>query len=178
MTYEYTIRVLPEVAANEQRLKAYLVREKGLDERTLNATRILKRSIDARRIPAYGLPQRGRTPAGHRRGCRSRRPLCRPAPHRAGPAPRGGGARQGRARAQERPGPDRPHTGRGPRVELQLRRRRRGSLLRRQALHPQQEARQCGQDTQRLLPARRFFSVAAKFISRHAWTLCSSRETR
>ena len=47
MTYEYTIRVLPEVAANEQRLKAYLVREKGLDERTLNATRILKRSIDA-----------------------------------------------------------------------------------------------------------------------------------
>ena len=39
MTYEYTIRVLPEVAANEQRLKAYLVREKGLDERTLNATR-------------------------------------------------------------------------------------------------------------------------------------------
>ena len=47
MTYEYTIRVLPEVAANEQRLKAYLVREKGLDERTLNATRILKRIIDA-----------------------------------------------------------------------------------------------------------------------------------
>ena len=32
MTYEYTIRVLPEVAANEQQLKAYLVREKGLDE--------------------------------------------------------------------------------------------------------------------------------------------------
>ena len=53
MTYEYTIRVLPEVAANEQRLKAYLVREKGLDERTLNATRILKRSIDARQRTVF-----------------------------------------------------------------------------------------------------------------------------
>ena len=53
MTYEYTIRVLPEVAANEQQLKAYLVREKGLDERTLNATRILKRSIDARQRTVF-----------------------------------------------------------------------------------------------------------------------------
>ena len=48
MIQEYNIRVLPEVAANEQQLKAYLVHEKGLDEKTLNATRILKRSIDAR----------------------------------------------------------------------------------------------------------------------------------
>ena len=53
MTYEYTIRVLPEVAANEQQLKAYLVREKGFDERTLNATRILKRSIDARQRTVF-----------------------------------------------------------------------------------------------------------------------------
>ena len=41
MIHEYNIRVLPEVAANEQRLKTYLVHEKGLDERTLNAIRIL-----------------------------------------------------------------------------------------------------------------------------------------
>ena len=53
MTYEYNIRVLPEVAANEQQLKAYLVHEKGLDEKTLNATRILKRSIDARQRTVF-----------------------------------------------------------------------------------------------------------------------------
>ena len=53
MIYEYNIRVLPEVAANEQQLKAYLVHEKGLDEKTLNATRILKRSIDARQRTVF-----------------------------------------------------------------------------------------------------------------------------
>lgn len=53
MIQEYNIRVLPEVAANEQQLKAYLVHEKGLDEKTLNATRILKRSIDARQRTVF-----------------------------------------------------------------------------------------------------------------------------
>lgn len=48
MIQEYTLRVLPEVAANEQRLKEYLVQEKGLNLRDITATRILKRSIDAR----------------------------------------------------------------------------------------------------------------------------------
>ena len=48
MIQEYQLRVLPEVAANEQRLKEYLVQEKGLNVRDINATRILKRSIDAR----------------------------------------------------------------------------------------------------------------------------------
>ena len=48
MIEEYQLRVLPEVAANEQRLKEYLVQEKGLNVRDINATRILKRSIDAR----------------------------------------------------------------------------------------------------------------------------------
>ncbi len=48
MIQEYTLRVLPEVAANEQRLKDYLVQEKGLNLRDITATRILKRSIDAR----------------------------------------------------------------------------------------------------------------------------------
>lgn len=48
MTEEYQIRVLPEVAANEQRIAQYLAQEKGLDLRAIQATRILKRSIDAR----------------------------------------------------------------------------------------------------------------------------------
>lgn len=48
MIQEYQLRVLPEVAANKQRLKEYLVQEKGLKVRDITATRILKRSIDAR----------------------------------------------------------------------------------------------------------------------------------
>jgi len=48
MIQEYQLRVLPEVAANEQQLKEYLVQEKGLNARDITATRILKRSIDAR----------------------------------------------------------------------------------------------------------------------------------
>ena len=48
MIQEYQLRVLPETAANEQRLKEYLIREKGLNVRDITATRILKRSIDAR----------------------------------------------------------------------------------------------------------------------------------
>lgn len=39
---------MPETAANEQRLKEYLIQEKGLNIRDITATRILKRSIDAR----------------------------------------------------------------------------------------------------------------------------------
>ena len=41
MIQEYQLRVLPEVAANEQRLKEYLVHEKGLNAREITATRIL-----------------------------------------------------------------------------------------------------------------------------------------
>ena len=48
MTSEYQIRVLPQVAANEQQLKAWLADEYGFDVRTCNSVRILKRSIDAR----------------------------------------------------------------------------------------------------------------------------------
>ena len=42
------IRILPEQAANEEGIKRYLAKEKGLDVRTLNKVRVLKRSIDAR----------------------------------------------------------------------------------------------------------------------------------
>lgn len=48
MIQEYQLRVLPEIAANEQQLKEYLVQEKGLNARDITATQILKRSIDAR----------------------------------------------------------------------------------------------------------------------------------
>lgn len=48
MIQEYQLRILPETAANEQRLKEYLIQEKGLNIRDITATRILKRSIDAR----------------------------------------------------------------------------------------------------------------------------------
>ena len=48
MTNEYQIRVVPEVAAQEDRLKAWLADEYGFDVRTICGVRILKRSIDAR----------------------------------------------------------------------------------------------------------------------------------
>lgn len=48
MIQEYQLRLLPEIAASEQRLKEYLSAEKGINLQSINATRILKRSIDAR----------------------------------------------------------------------------------------------------------------------------------
>ena len=48
MTSEFLIRVLPEVAAQESKLKRWLADEQGIDERTIYGIRILKRSIDAR----------------------------------------------------------------------------------------------------------------------------------
>ena len=53
MTNEYQIRVVPEVAAQEDRLKAYLADEHGIDVRTIWGVRILKRSIDARQRQIY-----------------------------------------------------------------------------------------------------------------------------
>lgn len=48
MTNEYQIRVVPEVAAQEDRLKSWIADENGIDVRTICGVRILKRSIDAR----------------------------------------------------------------------------------------------------------------------------------
>lgn len=48
MIQEYQLRVLPELAVSEQQLKAYIAREKGINIKSINAIRILKRSIDAR----------------------------------------------------------------------------------------------------------------------------------
>ena len=53
MVKEYQLRILPEQAASEQSLKTYISREKGLDIRTINAVRVLKKSIDARQRTIY-----------------------------------------------------------------------------------------------------------------------------
>ena len=53
MTNEYQIRVVPEVAAQEDRLKSWLADEYGFDVRTILGVRILKRSIDARQRQIY-----------------------------------------------------------------------------------------------------------------------------
>ena len=53
MIQEYQIRILPEQAASEEGIKRYISQEKGLDVRTLNQVRVLKRSIDARQRTIY-----------------------------------------------------------------------------------------------------------------------------
>lgn len=53
MIEEYQIRILPEQAASEEGIKRYLSKVKGIDVRTLNQVRVLKRSIDARQRTIY-----------------------------------------------------------------------------------------------------------------------------
>ena len=53
MTNEYQIRVVPEVAAQEDRLKSWIADEQGIDVRTIYGVRSLKRSIDARQRQIY-----------------------------------------------------------------------------------------------------------------------------
>ena len=53
MINEYQIRVVPEVAAQEDRLKSWIADEQGIDVRTIYGVRILKRSIDARQRQIY-----------------------------------------------------------------------------------------------------------------------------
>ncbi len=48
MTYDYQLRLLPQVAANDAALRDYICEEKGFGPDSLKAVRILKRSIDAR----------------------------------------------------------------------------------------------------------------------------------
>ena len=48
MIQEHQIRILPEQAANEQSIKLFISKDKGIDARTIKAIRVLKRSIDAR----------------------------------------------------------------------------------------------------------------------------------
>lgn len=53
MTNEFQLRVLPEQGYNEEAIKHYLAKEKGLDIRTINAVRVLRKSIDARQRTIY-----------------------------------------------------------------------------------------------------------------------------
>ena len=53
MIQEYQIRILPEQAANEQNIKLFISKDKGIDARTIKAIRVLKRSIDARQRTIY-----------------------------------------------------------------------------------------------------------------------------
>ena len=53
MINEYQIRVKPEVAAQEDRLKDYLSDEYGINANEIFGVRILKRSIDARQRQIY-----------------------------------------------------------------------------------------------------------------------------
>lgn len=53
MIEEYQIRVLPEQAADEAGIRAFLLEEKGLDGKELTAVRVLRRSIDARQRTIY-----------------------------------------------------------------------------------------------------------------------------
>lgn len=53
MTNEYQLRVLPEVAAQQEQLKKYIADEYGLSVGQIHGVRILKRSIDARQRTIY-----------------------------------------------------------------------------------------------------------------------------
>ena len=53
MIQEFQLRVMPEVAANEQRLKEFINLEKGIAPSDINALRILKRNIDARQRTVF-----------------------------------------------------------------------------------------------------------------------------
>ena len=53
MIQEFQIRVTPQEAFTEENIKRYIATEKGLDVRTLNQVRVLRRSIDARQRQIY-----------------------------------------------------------------------------------------------------------------------------
>lgn len=53
MTQDIQIRILPQQAANEQSIKAFLAQEKGFSLRSIRGVRILKKSIDARQRTIY-----------------------------------------------------------------------------------------------------------------------------
>ena len=53
MISEYQVRVLPEVAAQQDRLVAFLADEYGLNKDDVTSVRVLKRSIDARQRTIY-----------------------------------------------------------------------------------------------------------------------------
>lgn len=53
MINEYQLRVLPQIAAGNDTIAREIAREKGIDQRTITAVRVLRRSIDARQRTIY-----------------------------------------------------------------------------------------------------------------------------
>lgn len=53
MIHEYQIRVLPSQAVSEQTIKDYIAHDRGIDIRTINGVRVLRRSIDARQRTVF-----------------------------------------------------------------------------------------------------------------------------
>ncbi|MDE5987525.1 MAG: FAD-dependent monooxygenase, partial [Prevotella sp.] len=53
MIKELQIRVSPQVASQQSLLRDFIGREQGIDARTINHVRVLKRSIDARQRNIY-----------------------------------------------------------------------------------------------------------------------------
>lgn len=53
MIQEYQLRLLPQQASSEQNIIDFIADDKGLDARTINHVRVLKRSIDARQRNIY-----------------------------------------------------------------------------------------------------------------------------
>lgn len=53
MIQQYQLRLLPQQAINEQAIKQYIAREKGLKDKDITAVRVLKQSIDARQRTIY-----------------------------------------------------------------------------------------------------------------------------
>lgn len=53
MIHEFQIRVLPSQAASEQMIKDYIAHDRGIDIRTINGVRVLRRSIDARQRTVF-----------------------------------------------------------------------------------------------------------------------------
>ncbi len=53
MVNEYQLRVLPQVAYSEQAIIGFLARDKGIDARTIQRVRVLRRSVDARQRTIY-----------------------------------------------------------------------------------------------------------------------------
>lgn len=53
MIHEFQIRVLPSQAVSEQTIKDYIAHDRGIDIRTINGVRVLRRSIDARQRTVF-----------------------------------------------------------------------------------------------------------------------------
>ncbi len=53
MIHELQLRISPRDAYNEQSIRRYVARERGMDERTITCVRTLKRSIDARQREVF-----------------------------------------------------------------------------------------------------------------------------